>query len=48
MESDSHLTEKEQEVYEILKKKQDFLAKAVKERSDYWKKKPVKTLYLST
>ena len=38
MESDSHLTEVEQEVYEILKKKQDILAKAVKERSDYEKK----------
>ena len=47
MESDFHLTEVEQEVYEILKKKQDILAKAVKDRSDY-EKKTVKTLYLST
>jgi len=44
MESDSHLTEEEKEVYEILKKKQDILAKAVKERSDDEKKG--KTLYL--
>ena len=34
MESDSHITEEEKEVYEIFKKKQDILAKVVKDRSD--------------
>ena len=38
IESDSHLTEEETKVYEILKKKQDILAKKVKDRSGEEKK----------
>ena len=38
IESDSHLTEEETKVYEILKNKQDILAKTVKDRSGEEKK----------
>jgi len=38
IESDSHLTEEETKVYEILKNKQDILAKKVKDRSGEEKK----------
>ena len=41
MESDSHLTKEQQEVYEILKKKQEILAIAAKKRSADEKKKLV-------